>query len=928
MSRTVNLTVKPGAASRLHPDEHLADSSGFDGVVRGGSLVEGEPRQRQTGLFSYGERAVSHRGRHVLRGGDQCLLADGVQQQALPAHVLGEALANGRREAVAAVVGVVPDRAVIGDHVDVEPRVLGDRHFDDVIDAVGSDLANAVRETRFGVSEHVRGTRRARERLLLDATDGGDDGRPSPHGQLDRRVTDRPSPALHENRATAQRTRRKACGPELVHRERTVSRHRRNTEARTELERRAVGQRHGTSGGNHGVLGGGPRRALVLSEIDPHAIADREIVDALTDGIHRSCSVLIRRDLVGDEGSADGGAGLPVRGVHTRHGDTYAHLAAAGGRDVALDERKNGGVTGSAVDDRLHTQIQVRADTPHSLGVSRGAARHTGGMSSLVIADGVPFLPGDAGDAEDPGVTGTARGRAAIGVRDGRIVAIGDLADVRAAVGHGAEEIDAHGGLVTPGFVDAHVHLGVGAVDALRCDLAGAASPAEISERVSRFVSTQTGAWIVGGGWDPTLFAASGPRAADLDALVGDRPALLLDADHHAAWASSAALALAGVDARTPDPADGRIERDATGAPSGTLRDGAVQLVARLLPEPPTDDIARGILRLSRQLLAAGITGWQEAALGAYGGFPDFTDAYLQLRAAGTLQGRATGALWVPRDLTEDGVEAFVARTVERAAELAAAGFPSATAKLMLDGIVETRTAHLLEPYCGFAERGRSYFAPELTVRLVSALNAAGIAVHVHAIGDAAVRDALDAFAAVPDGVRRSVRNHVAHIQLIHADDVPRFGDLGVTANAQPFWACASALARQSTLPLIGPARADELYVFGSLARHGAALAMGSDWPVSTFDPWQGIHVAVTRRPPGEPDAEPLGPDESLSLRQAIHAYTAGSATLLGLGSGRLSVGEPADLAIADRNPFAGPDEAIHDTRTAITVLGGSVVAS
>ncbi|CAH0180878.1 amidohydrolase [Microbacterium sp. Bi128] len=541
-------------------------------------------------------------------------------------------------------------------------------------------------------------------------------------------------------------------------------------------------------------------------------------------------------------------------------------------------------------------------------------------MSSLVIADGVPFLPDIAPDP--------ARDRAAIGIREGTIVAIGDLADVRDAVGPGVEEIDAAGGLVTPGFVDAHVHLGVGAVDALRCDLAGAASLDEIDARIRRFASAHPGDWVVGGGWDPTLFPGDGPRAAHLDVLVGDRPALLLDADHHAAWASSAALALAGIDARTADPSDGRIERDVAGTPTGTLRDGAVQAVARLLPEPPTEDIARGILRLSRQLLAAGITGWQEAALGAYGGFPDFSDAYLHLLRSGDLAGRATGALWVPRDLTEDGVDAFVADTVARAAELTAAGLPSGTAKLMLDGIVETRTAHLLEPYCGFDDRGRSYFPAELATRLVAALNAAGIAVHVHAIGDAAVRDALDAFAAVPDAVRRAVRNHIAHIQLIDADDVPRFAALGVTANAQPFWACATALARQSTLPLIGPERRHELYVFGSLARSGAALAMGSDWPVSTFDPWQGIHVAVTRRPPGEPDAEPLGPEESLPLRDAIDAYTRGSATLLGVGTGLLRVGERADLAVADRDPFAGPAEALHETRTAMTVLEGAVIAS
>lgn len=531
-----------------------------------------------------------------------------------------------------------------------------------------------------------------------------------------------------------------------------------------------------------------------------------------------------------------------------------------------------------------------------------------------MIADGVVF-------SDSSRTTG-----AAVGIRHGRIVAVGSLAEARDAAGRGAAELDAAGGLVTPGFVDAHVHLGVGAMDALRCDLSGAASPAEIDARVRAFAADSTAPWIVGGGWDPTLFPASGPSAVHLDTLVPDRPALLLDADHHGAWANSAALRAAGIDRDTPDPADGRIERDAQGMPLGALREGAMQLVARLLPPPATDDVARGILRLSRELLVAGITGWQEAALGVYGGFPDFTDAYLRVIGDGSLRGRPTGAIWVPRDLAIDGVDAFVDHAVERARANTAAGLLTSTAKLMLDGIVETRTAHLLEPYAGEDSRGLSYFAPALVRRLLPALNAAGLAVHVHAIGDAAVRDALDGFAAVPDGVRRRARNHIAHIQLIHPDDVPRFASLGVTANAQPFWACATDLLRRSTLPVIGAARREELYVFGSLHRSGAQLAMGSGWPVSSFDPWDGIHVAVTRRPPGDADAEQLGAHESLDLATAIDAYTRGSAQLLGLAGGALRAGAVADLAITDRDPFAGPADGIHETTNAATVVAGDVV--
>ncbi|WP_150957446.1 amidohydrolase [Microbacterium testaceum] len=535
-------------------------------------------------------------------------------------------------------------------------------------------------------------------------------------------------------------------------------------------------------------------------------------------------------------------------------------------------------------------------------------------MSALIVDNAVIFSGGIVPDADT------------LGIRDGLIVAVGRRDEVEEVVGRAPERIDARGGLVTPGFVDAHVHLGVGAMDALRCDLAGATTLAEIDERVRTFAAGSAAPWIVGGGWDPTLFPATGPTAAHLDRLVPDRPALLLDADHHGAWANSAALAAAGLDASTPDPADGRIERDAEGRPRGALREGAMQLVARLLPAPDIAAVAAGILRLSRELLAAGVTGWQEAALGAYGGFPDFTDAYLQLLTDGSLRGRATGAIWVPRDLTLDGVDAFITHAVDRARSNAAAGLPSSTAKLMLDGIVETRTAHLLEPYEGSDERGLSYFPPALVRRLVPGLNAAGLAVHVHAIGDAAVRDALDAFAATPEAARRRVRNHIAHIQLIHPSDVPRFADLDVSANAQPFWACATALTRQTTLPVIGDKRRDELYVFGSLARAGAALALGSDWPVSTFDPWQGIHVAVTRTPPSEPDAAPLGADEAIDLRTAIDAYTRGSARLLGLAGGRLEPGAPADFAIADRNPFDGPATGIHETKNIVTVVAGERV--
>jgi predicted amidohydrolase YtcJ len=533
-------------------------------------------------------------------------------------------------------------------------------------------------------------------------------------------------------------------------------------------------------------------------------------------------------------------------------------------------------------------------------------------MSSLLVANGVLFSSG----AMVHGDT--------VGVRDGRIVATGAYRAVREALGPVPTELDARGGLIAPGFVDAHIHLGGGAVDALRCDLAGAASLAEIDRRVRSFATASTAPWVVGGGWNPTLFPHTGPTAAHLDTLVPDRPALFLDADHHGAWVNSAALRAAGIGADTPDPFDGRIERSPDGTPSGALREGAMQLVSPLVPPSAPADVARALRTIARDVVAAGITGWQEAALGVYAGYPDFSDAYRELTTAGDLVGRATGAIWVPRDLTVDTIDAFVAECIERARANTAAGFPTRTAKLMLDGIIETRTAHVCAPYPD-GSHGLSYFEPAVVRQLVPALNASGISVHVHALADAAVRDALDGIAAVPAALRAGVRNHIAHLELIAPSDVPRFAELGVTANCQPYWACRNDLVRDVTLPLLGAGRADALYPFADLRATGAALAMGSDWPVSTFDPWLGVHVAVTRRPPGEPDAEPLGAAQSIPLGVALDAYTRGSADLLGLGSGTLTPGAPADLAIADRNPFAGPADGIHETRNAFTVVAGEL---
>ncbi|MBO1903078.1 amidohydrolase [Leucobacter weissii] len=526
----------------------------------------------------------------------------------------------------------------------------------------------------------------------------------------------------------------------------------------------------------------------------------------------------------------------------------------------------------------------------------------------------------------------------AVAIAGGRILELGDESLRQRVLA--AREVDARGGLLTPSFVDVHVHAALGGIEMSRCDLTGAESAEEVFETVADYAGRHPGAaWILGGGWRMPFFPGGTPLKEDLDRIVPDRPAFLINSDHHGAWANSLALELAGITADTPDPSDGRIERDARGNPSGTLHEGAAELLSPVLPETGAEEARAGLLTAQRRLLGFGITGWQEAILGEYAGYPDLTPIYRELVDRGELRARATGALWVSRDFDGMGIPEFVRGLVARRDRYARDGLRLDTAKIMVDGVPENETAALTEPYldptagacacqkgAGPKGTGLAYFSREQLLELVPLLNKAGLDAHFHAIGDRAVRYALDAVEAVPAAVRAARRNHIAHIQVVDPVDLPRFGELGVTANAQPLWACLDEQMLDLTLPLLGETRAGWQYPFRSLLRSGATLAFGSDWPVSTPDPWQGVHVAVTRQEPGGTGLDPLLPDEALTLDDALTAYTFESHRLIGLPGGSIEPGAVADLALADRDPFAGPAAELHLTRNRLTVLGGDVV--
>ncbi|MET7700862.1 amidohydrolase [Streptomyces sp. NPDC005485] len=528
-----------------------------------------------------------------------------------------------------------------------------------------------------------------------------------------------------------------------------------------------------------------------------------------------------------------------------------------------------------------------------------------------------------------PVLTRDGRTATAVAVTGERITAVGG-AEVLELRGPRTEVVDLAGRLLLPGFQDAHVHPLPAGLELTQCDLTGTRTAEETLAAVRTYADTHPDReWITGGGWSMEAFEGGTPTKELLDAVVPDRPVYLPNRDHHGAWVNSRALALAGITRDTPDPADGRIDRDASGEPSGSLQEGAMQLVGRLTPPATPSDRLAALLHAQSRLHALGITAWQDALVGDFLGMEDPSRAYLTAARDGSLTARVVGALWWDR---ERGPEQ-IPELVERRAASSHGRFRAGSVKLMLDGVAETGTAALLDPYldrcgCATANLGTSFLDADQLPKYVTELDALGFQCHFHALGDRAVRDALDAIEAARAANGPSdTRPHLAHLQVVHPADVPRFARLGATANIQPLWAAHEPQMDELTIPFLGPERAAWQYPFGALLRSGARLAAGSDWPVSSPDPLQGIHVAVNRVAPDAGDTPVFLPAERIGLAEALAAYTAGSAYVNHLDdTGEVRAGALADLVVLDRDPFDGAAEAIGDTRVAQTYVGGARV--
>ncbi|GAA3681238.1 amidohydrolase [Arthrobacter ginkgonis] len=541
-----------------------------------------------------------------------------------------------------------------------------------------------------------------------------------------------------------------------------------------------------------------------------------------------------------------------------------------------------------------------------------------------------------------------SEGRSAVAVGiDGRISAVGPAEEVVATAGSATDVISLAGASLWPAFHDSHVHPLAGGLELTWCNLNDVHDLAKYEGIVRAYADgLPAGRWLRGGGWFSDVFPGKQPHRRLLDQWAPNHPAILTSHDNHCAWVNSAALRLAGINAATEDPFGARIGRDPDGTPDGLLFEGAIDLVSHLLPDPAPAELDAAYLLAQQHLHSFGIAGWQDALVGRALHLPDPTGTYRRLQASGALTSRVTGALWWDREKGLKQIEEF--KALRDGAWGDDAEGDTAwddkvrfdTVKIMQDGICESCTGAMLEPYAGVDGRpgepsGPSMIDPVELKEIVTALDAAGFSAHFHGVGDRAVRECLDAVEAARHGNGPSgLRHQIAHVDVVDPADVPRFAALGVTANLQPLWARADKEIIERKLPLLGLKRAAMHFPFGALQGAGAALAMGSDWPVSSMNPLWGIYTAVTRTaPPSDPHgvlpssySDPMNPEQRLTLSQALEAYTSGSARANGYGdrTGTIAVGMEADLIALDRRVTEVGD--LPGARVARTWVAGRTV--
>ena len=558
--------------------------------------------------------------------------------------------------------------------------------------------------------------------------------------------------------------------------------------------------------------------------------------------------------------------------------------------------------------------VAVIVGTTFIAGLIVGAQRDSGGPVDLIVVNGRVYTADGEGTMAE-----------AVAVQGNKILQVGTSREIQRLRRPQTVVVDAQGGTVLPGFNDSHAHLISGGLALDQINLLDARTLPLIEDTIRAWATANPDReWVTGRGWYYEPFMGGLPTRQILDALVPDRPAYLTSYDGHTGWANSRALKLAGITRRTANPDAGVVVKDARGEPTGVLKEAAMSLMTPVLPKPSRAEKVGALRGAMTEAHRRGVTSVQNA-----GGTPDDFEVYDELRATRGLDLRVYSAVSVGPQSALERLDAL-SQLLEKYPDDPV--LKAGAIKLMADGVIESHTAAMLEPYSNRATvQGEPRFSTEALNRLVTDLDKRGWQVMIHAIGDRAVRMALDAFeraAAQNPAPSRGRRHRIEHIETIDAADIPRFGRLGVIASMQPYHGLPNPTQMSVWTTNIGEARSARAWVYGSIARHNGPLAFGSDWPVVTIDPLLGLHVATNRTTPeGEPEGGWL-PAERLTLRQAIDAYTRGAAwaSFDEHRKGSLERDMLADIVVLTKDIFSLPASRLTEAEVAVTIFDGRIV--
>ena len=512
----------------------------------------------------------------------------------------------------------------------------------------------------------------------------------------------------------------------------------------------------------------------------------------------------------------------------------------------------------------------------------------------------------------------------AIAVRGENILAVGDAKQIEAYRGASTKVIDAKGHLVLPGFTDCHVHFMSGSLGLTQVDLNGANTVEEIQKRVKEYAASHPNLpWITGMGWQYPVFGPTAlPTKKMLDDVIPDRPVYMVAYDGHSSWANSKALAMAGIDQNTPDPPNGKIVRDSKGEATGALKEAAGDLVERLMPKPTREERLAALRKGFHQANQFGVVRVHSA-----GGDFGYLDLYDELRKSGELTVRQYIAYFLdPPELTSEAIEKMEAARKKYNDAWISGG----AVKTMLDGVIEAHTAAVLGNYADdTTQSGKLFWDPDKYQQAITEIDKRGFQIFTHAIGDRAVRLAFDAYEnAQKTNHTSDDRPRIEHIETITAQDIPRFGKLGVIASFQPLHTDPNDDTLKVWAVAAGPDRVSRAWPWRSVEKSGGKLAFGSDWPVVTVSPWPGVQNALTRQ---TAEGEPAGgwiPQERISLEDAIQGYTLGAAFAgrREKTEGSLEPGKVADLIILSKDLFKIEPPDVLNEEVLVTMVGGKVV--